>query len=163
MPKLILLKQDSCFFCKQFKEPQNYDALKKKLESNTETSDLKVYEYELKKKNIEINKEIEQEINKAISSGKIDGVPTLCLFSDGENWDIIDIEVWIDKIKNIRNIDEIFDRIKETLIKFKNSSSSKINNPPKNVINLDELFNKNKYIKYKIKYLELKNKYLQQK
>ena len=101
------------------------DALKKKLTADTETSDLQVYEYELKKINIEINKEIEQEINKALLSGKIDGVPTLCLFSDGENWEIIDIEIWIDKNNNKRDIDKILNNIKDTLVKLKNSSSSK--------------------------------------
>lgn len=164
MAKLILFKKDTCPYCIKFKEQQNFGALKENLATDTETKDLHVYEYELKEINKEIDKEIEREINKALQSGKIDGVPMLCLFSGGENWDIIDIDVWEDKAINKRNIKEIFNRIKKTLIKFKNSSSSKPDNSQKNVYSLmSVLSNKKKYIKYKTKYLELKNKYLQQK
>ena len=156
MPKLILFKKEFCNLCKKFKESHNFDALKKKLESDTETTDIKIFEYDTQKD----IKGIEVEIRTAVSSGKIDGVPTLCLFYSGENWEIIDIEAWIDKNNNKRDIDKILNNIKDTLVKLKNSSSSTKDVNPKNVIILADLFNK-KYIKYKTKYLQLKNKYLQ--
>ena len=157
MVKLILFKKEFCNHCKKFKASQNFDALKKKLESDTETTDIKIFEYDTQK-DIE---GIEVEISTALSSGKIDGVPTLCLFYSVENWEIIDIEAWIDINNNKRDIDKILNNIKDTLVKLKNSSSSKIDDPPKNVIRLADLSNKKKYIKYKTKYLQLKNKYLQ--
>jgi len=159
MVKLILLKKELCHYCKKFKASHNFDALKKKLESDTETSDIKIIEYEIQKD----IKDIEVEISTALSSGKIVGVPTLCLFYSVENWEIIDIDAWIDENNNIRDIDKILNNIKDTLVKLKNSSSSKIDVPPKNVIILADLSKKKKYIKYKTKYLQLKNKYLQQK
>jgi hypothetical protein len=159
MAKLVLFKKDSCPYCIKFKEPQNFGALKHKLSVDTETTGIQVYEYESKKDITDIKKEV----NLARISGKINGVPTLCLFNGGENWEIIDIEVWLDKNNNKRDVEKIFDRIKQTLIKFKNLSPSKTDNFQQNVFSLSELSNKKKYIKYKIKYLELKNKYLQQK
>jgi hypothetical protein len=139
MAKLILFKKESCPFCIKFKESQNYNTLKEKLAADSETKDISFYEYEKKE---DING-IENEIETAAKSKKIRGVPTLCLFNDGKKWDIIDIEVWENKKENKRDIENIFDNIKNTLKELKKADY------------------KNKYIKYKVKYLELKNKYLQ--
>jgi hypothetical protein len=145
MVKLILFKKETCPTCIKFKELHNFNELKKKLELKAETKDIKIFEYETQ----EDIKGIEEEISTAYESKKIIDVPTLCLFYDSKNWEIIDIEVWIDQNNNKRNIDSIFNNIKTTLDNLKKKDN-------KNSI-------KNKYIKYKIKYLELKNKYLQQK
>jgi len=138
MAKLILFKREKCPYCIKFKKEHNYDALKKKLTDNTETNEIQFYEYESKKD----IKNIESEIKLARKSGKINGVPTLCLFYNRKNWDIIDIDVWENKDENKRDVEKIFESIKESLIAMKRDDY------------------KNKYIKYKIKYLELKNKYL---
>ena len=141
MAKLILFKRDTCPYCITFKEPQNYDALKQKLSADEETKDIQFYEFE----SLKDIKDIKREIELARKSGQINSVPTLCLFYDRKKWDIIDIEVWKNKEENKRDIQKIFENIKESLIAMKRDDY------------------KNKYIKYKIKYLELKNKYLQQK
>ena len=145
MVKLILFKKELCPYCIKFKESHNFDTLKTKLKSNAETKDIKIFEYETQ----EDIKGIEEEISTAYESKKIIDVPTLCLFYDSKNWEIIDIEAWIDQNNNQRDIVSIFNNIKTTLDNLKKKDN-------KNSI-------KNKYIKYKIKYLELKNKYLQQK
>ena len=145
MVKLILFKKEFCPYCIKFKESHNFDALKKKLESNAETKDIKIFEYETEKD----IKGIEEEIHSVSISKKINQVPTLSLFVGSKNWEIIDIEAWIDENNNKRDIDSIFNNIKTILDNLKKKDN-------KNSI-------KNKYIKYKNKYLELKNKYLQQK
>jgi glutaredoxin len=141
MAKLILFKREGCPYCIKFKEAQNYGALKEKLGTDSETKDIKFYEFE----SLKDIKDIKREINLAINSNKIDMVPTLCLFYEGKKFDIIDIELWKDINNNLRDVDGIFDNIKKTLTELKKTDY------------------KNKYIKYKNKYLELKNKYLQQK
>jgi hypothetical protein len=141
MAKLILFKKDTCSYCKKFKEPHNYSALKEKLTADTETNEIQFYEYESLKDIANIKREIEL----ARKSGKIEDVPTLCLFYDRKKWDIINIDVWKNKEENKIDVEKIFESIKESLIAMKRDDY------------------KNKYIKYKIKYLELKNKYLQQK
>jgi hypothetical protein len=150
MAKLILFKREGCPYCIKFKEAQNYSALKEKLGTDSETKDIKFYEFE----SLKDIKDIKKEINLAKNSNKIDMVPTLCLFYEGKKFDIIDIELWKDINNNLRDVDGIFNNIKTTLDNFKKKSNKDSN---KNVNY------KNKYIKYKNKYLELKNKYLQQK
>ena len=145
MAKLILFKKETCPYCIKFKESHNFNALKKKLESYEETKNIKIFEYETQKD----IKDIKEEINTAYKSKKINQVPTLCLFVGSKNWEIIDIDAWIDENNNKRDTDSIFNNIKTTLDNLKKKDN-------KNSI-------KNKYIKYKNKYLELKNKYLQQK
>jgi hypothetical protein len=141
MAKLILFKREGCPYCIKFKETQNYGALKEKLGTDSETKDIKFYEFE----SLKDIKDIKKEINLAKNSNKIDVVPILCLFYEGKKFDIIDIELWKDINNNLRDVDGIFENIKKTLTELK------------------KVDYKNKYIKYKNKYLELKNKYLQQK
>jgi thioredoxin-related protein len=141
MAKLILFKRESCSFCKNFKLEDNYGALKKIIADDNETKDIQFYEFESLKDITGIKREIEL----ARKSEKIVGVPTLCLFYNRKNWEIIDIDVWVNKEEQKRDINKIFENIKNTLTELKKANY------------------KNKYIKYKNKYLELKNKYLQQK
>ncbi len=141
MAKLILFKREYCKYCQEFKQTQNYGALKKLLTEDTETNEIQFYEYE----SLKDIKDIKREIELARKSGQIKNVPTLCLFYNRKNWYIIDIDVWIDEKENKRDVEKIFKSIKESLIAMKKDDY------------------KNKYIKYKVKYLELKNKYLQQK
>ena len=141
MAKLILFKRDTCPYCIMFKKEHNYDALKQKLSADEETKDIQFYEFE----SLKDIKDIKREIELARKSGQINSVPTLCLFYNKKNWNIINIDVWIDEKGKKRDIQKIFESIKESLIAMKRDDY------------------KNKYIKYKIKYLELKNKYLQQK
>jgi len=138
MAKLILFKKESCPYCIKFKKEHNYGDLKKLLKDNTETNEIQFYEYE----SLNDIKDIKREIELARKSGKINGVPILCLFYNRKKWDIIDIDVWENKEENKNDIKKIFESIKESLIAMKRDDY------------------KNKYIKYKIKYLELKNKYL---
>lgn len=141
MAKLILFKRDTCPHCIDFKNPHNYAAVKEKLTADTETNEIQFYEYESLKDITDIKKEIDI----VRKSGKIEGVPTLCLFYNRKKWAIIDIDIWENKEEKKRDVEKIFESIKESLIAMKRDDY------------------KNKYIKYKIKYLELKNKYLQQK
>ena len=141
MAKLILFKSEYCKHCQEFKKPHNYDDLKQKLSADEKTKDIQFYEYE----SLKDIKDIKREIELARKSGQIKSVPTLCLFYNRKNWEIINIDVWKNEEKYIRDVEKIFESIKESLIAMKKDDY------------------KNKYIKYKIKYLELKNKYLQQK
>ena len=138
MAKLVLFKRDTCHHCINFKNPLNYAAVKAKLTADTETNEIQFYEYESLKDITDIKKEIDI----ARKSGQIERVPTLCLFYNRKKWDIIDINIWENKEENKRDVEKIFESIKESLIAMKRDDY------------------KNKYIKYKIKYLELKNKYL---
>jgi hypothetical protein len=141
MAKLILFKLESCHNCIEFKKSHNYGALKEKVSADNETKEIQFYEFE----SLKDIKDIKREIELARKSGKIVGVPTLCLFYDRKNWEIIDIDVWENENEKKRDIKKIFENIKNTLTELKKADY------------------KNKYIKYKNKYLELKNKYLQQK
>jgi len=146
MPKLILFFVEECPKCKKLKEIIN--TLEEKLKSNIETSGIEYKEFDIKNDVKDKRLDITVEFNLLKKHNEsINGVPQLFIFNE-DKYGIINIS----DSKNFFNLDTILNNI---LDKFKEINSENYKNR-ENSISWDEIFKK-KYIKYKNKYLKLKN------
>jgi hypothetical protein len=146
MAKLILFFVNECPKCTKLKVIIN--TLEKKLKSNEEILSIEYKEFDIKNDDEMKRSDLEAEFN-LLKKDKISikGVPRLFIFNK-DKYGIINIS----DSKNFYNLDTIYNNILNKLKEIKNENYINIEKS----ISFDDIFKK-KYIKYKNKYLKLKN------